>query len=86
MPVGSYPGGATKDQVFDMAGNVSEWTADDFAPYPGSTFKKDPNTKVYRGGAYLAPKEKLLTTLRWWDFPNAAFPYIGFRCAKDAPQ
>lgn len=86
MPVGSYPGGATKEQVFDMAGNVSEWVADDFVPYPGSKRAPDPNNKVYRGGAYVAQKELLKTTLRWWDFSNSTYPYIGFRCAKDAAK
>jgi serine/threonine-protein kinase len=83
MPVGSYPGGATKDQIFDMAGNVSEWVADDFKPYPGSTQGPDPGNKVYRGGAFAATKDLLKTTLRWWDFPNKSYPYLGFRCAKD---
>jgi iron(II)-dependent oxidoreductase len=69
-----------------MAGNVSEWVADDFAPYPGSDAKPDPGMKVYRGGAYAAPKELLKTTLRWWDVPTSTWPYLGFRTAKDAPQ
>lgn len=32
-----YPAGASYYGVFDMAGNVSEWIADDFKPYAGST-------------------------------------------------
>lgn len=35
--VGSYPSGVSPYGAMDMAGNVAEWTADDFAPYPGST-------------------------------------------------
>jgi formylglycine-generating enzyme required for sulfatase activity len=85
MAVGSYPGGATPNQVFDLAGNVSEWVADDFKPYDGSTASPDPGMKVYRGGAYAAPKELLKTTYRWWDVPTATWPYLGFRTAKDAP-
>jgi iron(II)-dependent oxidoreductase len=34
--VTQYPGGASTYGVFDMAGNVSEWTASDFTPYSGS--------------------------------------------------
>jgi iron(II)-dependent oxidoreductase len=32
-----YPAGASYYGVMDMAGNVSEWIADDFQPYAGST-------------------------------------------------
>lgn len=34
--VGAYPAGASPDGVLDMAGNVSQWVADDFLPYPGT--------------------------------------------------
>ncbi len=35
-PVTAYPGGASPYGVFDLSGNVDEWTESDFAPYPGS--------------------------------------------------
>lgn len=35
-PVTAYPAGASPYGAFDMAGNVSQWTADDFKPYPGT--------------------------------------------------
>ncbi len=35
-PVDQYPEGASPYGVMDMAGNVSEWTASIYAPYPGS--------------------------------------------------
>jgi iron(II)-dependent oxidoreductase len=34
--VDAYPLGASADGAFDMAGNVYQWVADDFAAYPGS--------------------------------------------------
>lgn len=34
--VSKYPQGASAYGVFDLAGNVSEWTASDFTPYSGS--------------------------------------------------
>ncbi|MDE2131785.1 MAG: formylglycine-generating enzyme family protein [Betaproteobacteria bacterium] len=34
--VGSFPRGASTYGVTDLAGNVDEWTADDFLPYAGS--------------------------------------------------
>ena len=36
-----YASGISPYGVFDMAGNVSEWTASDFAPYEGSNAAKD---------------------------------------------
>jgi iron(II)-dependent oxidoreductase len=36
-----YPGGASPYGVLDMAGNVSEWTADEFLPYKGSDAPKE---------------------------------------------
>jgi gamma-glutamyl hercynylcysteine S-oxide synthase len=39
--VNAYPKGASQYGVMDLAGNVDEWTADDFAPYPGSDAPPD---------------------------------------------
>ncbi|MDA8415947.1 MAG: formylglycine-generating enzyme family protein [Betaproteobacteria bacterium] len=35
-PVNAYPQGASVYGVFDLSGNVDEWTSSDFLPYPGS--------------------------------------------------
>lgn len=40
-PVTQYPQGASPYGVMDMAGNVSEWTASDLQPYPGSDAPAD---------------------------------------------
>ena len=39
--VTAYPSGKSPDGVMDMAGDVSEWVADDFLPYAGSGAPKD---------------------------------------------
>lgn len=39
--VRAYAAGASPYGVFDMAGNVSQWIADDFLPYPGSDAPAD---------------------------------------------
>jgi len=39
--VNAYPQGASPYGVMDLSGNVDEWTADDFMPYPGSAAAKD---------------------------------------------
>jgi formylglycine-generating enzyme required for sulfatase activity len=45
-PVASYPAGGFG--LFDMTGNVWEWTSSWFAPYPHEP--ADGQFKVYRGG------------------------------------
>lgn len=37
--VGSFPAGASKQGVFDLAGNVWEWTSSAYAPFPGYELK-----------------------------------------------
>lgn len=54
-PVGMYDEGASPYGVLDMAGNVWEWTASKYEPYPGSsywteTFRRD--RRVLRGGSW----------------------------------
>ena len=86
VAVGSFPRGASPFGVFDMAGNVAEWVADDFTLYEGSTAKPLPGFKAYRGGSYIFPKDQLRTFVRWSEVPTAKLPYVGFRCAKDAAK
>ena len=84
--VGSYPDGASPWGVLDMAGNVAEWTATDYKPYPGSTAKPADGTKVVRGGAFNAPAKEQTATDRFYYRPTTTEDYIGFRCVKDANQ
>jgi formylglycine-generating enzyme required for sulfatase activity len=56
MPVGSFPKGRSPYGLYDMAGNVWEWTESWYEAYPGSTHPS-PNYgeqyKVVRGGSYV---------------------------------
>lgn len=81
--VGSYPCGASRFGLLDMAGNVAEWTGTDYKPYPGS--KAEPSEgKVFRGGTFKTPRAKQTTTDRYYDGPTFAADYVGFRCAKNS--
>ncbi len=80
--VGSYPLGASPFGVLDMAGNVAEWTATEYKPYPGSTARREEETRVIRGGAFNVPAEEQTATDRRFDPPNTSYDYLGFRCAK----
>ena len=54
-PVGSYPQGASPYGIYDMAGNVWEWTDSWYDAYPGSTFTTTEfgqKFRVLRGGSW----------------------------------
>lgn len=90
-PVGSFEQGRSYYGVYDMAGNVMEWTEDWFQAYPGAQYKS-PNYgqkhKVVRGGGwggighYVIP-HYFRTAYRYNFDPNKAYNDVGFRCAKD---
>ena len=53
-PVGSYLDGASPYGVLDMAGNVSEWIADDFEPYK----KTDAPSRIFKAKAPVVATKK----------------------------
>ncbi|WP_455223094.1 formylglycine-generating enzyme family protein [Kaarinaea lacus] len=91
-PVGSFEQGKSAYGVYDMAGNVMEWTADWYEPYPGAEYQS-PNygkkRRVVRGGSwggvghYVIP-HYFRVAYRFNFPPDQAFNDVGFRCAKDA--
>jgi formylglycine-generating enzyme required for sulfatase activity len=88
-PVGSYPQGASSDGVLDLAGNVSEWTADWLGDEPpqkqGSVNPHGPregNLRVIRGGSWRTPRVLQRTTARDAMPADLRSAEVGFRCAR----
>ncbi len=92
-PAGSYPAGAAPSGARQLIGDVWEWTASDFLPYPGfrawpyreySEVFFGPEYKVLRGGAFSADPVACRGTFRNWDYPIRRQIFAGFRTARDA--
>lgn len=92
MPVGSFPEGSSPYGVHDLAGNVMEWVADWYQPYPGNDYRsKDfgEKFKVVRGGGWGGVGHYALhhfyrAAYRFYLAPDSLFNDLGFRCAMSA--
>ncbi|WP_442814418.1 ergothioneine biosynthesis protein EgtB [Streptomyces sp. NBC_01198] len=91
-PAGSYPAGAAPSGARQLIGDVWEWTASDFSPYPGFVafpYKEysdvffGPDYKVLRGGAFGVSPVVARGTFRNWDYPIRRQIFAGFRTARD---
>lgn len=92
QPPGKQPQDLSEWGIYDLNGNVSEWTASWYLPYPGSTFK-DRNFgtkyKVIRGGAINKREHGFIKEFALLPYRNFAPPQMrswdtGFRCARSA--
>jgi formylglycine-generating enzyme required for sulfatase activity len=81
--VGSFEVGESPYKIYDMAGNVWEWVADPYRPYPGLnsvTFKYDSKNYVIRGGSWNDYEQYIRTSNRKEKSPSDFGTNIGFRC------
>jgi gamma-glutamyl hercynylcysteine S-oxide synthase len=92
LPVAAFAQGDSDAGCRQMIGNVWEWTASDFEPYPG--FVCDPykeysapwfgTHKVLRGGSWATPGRLLRNTWRNFYTPERRDVFAGFRTAGEA--
>lgn len=89
-PVGTMASGVSAFGAYDMCGNVAEWVADWFdkayylnAPMLNPVGPESGNSKVFRGGAFTDPPDKLKAYRRQGVYPSFKDYNIGFRCVKD---
>ena len=91
LPVGSLPANAWG--LYDMHGNVSEWTADWYDQYDdgpatdpqGPDVAEPLNQRVMRGGAWRSYPGACRSACRLRGSYNARFNHIGFRICCSLP-
>lgn len=76
-PVDRYAKGISPYGVWDMSGNVWEWT--------NSWYKNRQKFRVMRGGSWFRRAHWLRTSSRLDVTPNNLSYYFGFRCARSLP-
>jgi formylglycine-generating enzyme required for sulfatase activity len=77
--------------LYDMVGNVWEWTSSLYKPYPyrPDDGRENPSSKearAVRGGAFVNHPRQLRVSNRRYDPPITSDSTIGFRCARDASR
>ena len=76
VPVGQYPDGQSPYGVFDMAGQVFEWTA--------TLFREEPPRYVVKGGSWDDFPGVTRSAARHGRPPGLKHILIGFRCAESS--
>lgn len=86
VPVGCYPAGKSQCGALDMAGNVWEWTANEWSSYPGArrTFN-EPNLRMLRGGDQAHSKASARCAARGWNPPSSDHVVVSLRLIVETP-
>ncbi|MCP3748919.1 SUMF1/EgtB/PvdO family nonheme iron enzyme [Pseudomonas sp. SBB6] len=87
-PVGVFPEGASVFGVLDMAGNVEEYVADDYRPYPGGPQINDDlvldvgRHRIARGGSFTRFRDLARNPRRHGRYPRPIY-VMGFRLVEN---
>jgi sulfatase modifying factor 1 len=86
-PAGSYP--PSEFGLYDMTGNVAEWTSSLFKPYPykRDDGREDPQAagaRVLRGAGNSSDERTARCLVRASELPDQQLSSVGFRCVRDA--
>jgi len=76
--VESYDSGKSPYGIYNMAGNVWEWTSSDY--------DSSGKSKVFRGGSWTSHALYLRSSDRYWYTATNRHYLNGFRCAQDSPK
>ena len=69
--VGTYPQGRSADGVWDMSGNIWEWTSTWWDP--------GPTKRAVRGGSWVSDRESARCAACNSIVPDATLDFLGFR-------
>ena len=88
--VSMHQDGQTPDGIYDLGGNIYEWTSDSFVPYSarinGTVQSGLCPLRAVRGGCWKSPPGELRCSFRKGVFPESQLDSIGFRCVVLAQQ
>ena len=81
-PVGSYENGKNVAGIFDLSGNVWEWTSTS----PDANMSDDVSWKIVKGGSWMdGPSELRISNRRALD-PAQRYQDVGFRLVREVSQ
>ena len=93
ISVDKYENAVSPYGVYQMSGNVAEWTAD---WYDSSYYKRAPDRnpkgpekgtqKAFRGGGWVDSTPSVRPAQRNGTEPNTKMNWLGFRCARDVKE
>lgn len=76
-------------RIFDLVGNLWEWTSSEYSAYPGFRSEFDEyndkwmiNQKTLRGGSFATPKDHIRISYRNFFYPRDRWQFSGIRLAE----